>query len=106
MHKVYSNSAPLSIIRMFTVSNLNAPRREPQFFAVTFNRLWNSDKSISYIVPKLYNKTANIINKDIKYITTCLRDKFLNSTVNKHFLTAQYWVVHKTFLFRIIRNQC
>ena len=89
MHKVYSNTAPLNIIRMFTVSNLNAPRREPQFFAVTFNRLWNSDKSISYIVPKLYNKTANIINKDIKYITTCLQDKFLNSTVSKHLLTAQ-----------------
>ena len=53
MHKVYSNSAPPNIIRMFTVSNLNVPRREPQFFAVTFNRLWNLDKSISYIDTKL-----------------------------------------------------
>ena len=94
MHKVYCNTAPPNIIRMFTVSNLNAPRsrREPQLFTVPFNRLRNSDKSISYIGPKLYNKTANIINKDIKYVTTCLQDKFLNSfksTVNKHLLTAQ-----------------
>ena len=92
MHKVYSNTAPPNITRMFTVSNLNAPRREPEFFAVPFNRLCNSDKSISYIGPKLYNQTVNIINKDIKYVTTCLQDKFLNSfksTVNKHVLTAQ-----------------
>ena len=97
MHKVYFNTLHCTTKYYKNLSNLNAPRREPQFFAVTFNRLWNSDKSISYIVPKLYNKTANIINKDIKYSTTCLQDKFLNSTVNKHFLTAQYWVVHKTF---------
>ena len=56
-------------------------------------KLRQSDKSISYIGPKLYNKTASIINKDIKYVTTCLlEDKFLNSfksTVNKYLLTAQ-----------------
>ena len=63
MHKVYSNTAPPNIIRMFTVSNLNAPRsrREPQFFTVPFNHLRNSGKSISYIGPKLCNNTANII---------------------------------------------
>ena len=75
-----------------SVSNLNAPRRETQFFAVPFNCLCNSDKSISYIGLKLYNRMANIINKDIKYFTTCIQNKLLNSftsTVNKHLLTAQ-----------------
>ena len=83
MHKVYFNTLHCTTKYYKNLSNLNAPRREPQFFAVPFNHLWNSVKSISYIGPKLYNKTANIINKDIKYFTT-FKKKILKERLDQN----------------------
>ena len=92
MHKFYMKTAPINILKMFNVIDVAAPRRERKFFSVPYNRLCNTDKSLIFIGPKLYNKTVNMVNKEIKYITTSLQDKFLNSfksTVTKHLLDTQ-----------------
>ena len=92
MHKIYSNVAPVNIVKMFDRVNRTAPRREPEYFAIPFYRLKNSDKSLNYVGPKLYNETVNVVNKEIKHVTTSLQDKFANSfksTVTKYLLDLQ-----------------
>ena len=93
MHKlVYLNVAPVNICKIFNRVDKTAPRREPEYFAVPYNRLKSTDKSLNYIGPKLYNQTINAVNKDAKYIVTNLQDKFTNSfksTVNKYLLDIQ-----------------
>ena len=92
MHKVYLNVAPVNICKIFNRVDKTAPRREPEYFAVPYNRLKSTDKSLNYIGPKLYNQTINAVNKDAKYIVTNLQDKFTNSfksTVNKYLLDMQ-----------------
>ena len=92
MHKIYSNVAPVNIVKMFDRVNRTTPRREPEYFAIPFYHLKNSDKSLNYVGPKLYNETVNVVNKEIKYVTTSLQDKFANSfksTVTKYLLDLQ-----------------
>ena len=92
MHKVYLNVAPVNILKIFDRVDRTAPRREPEYFAVPYNRLKSTDKSLNYIGPKLYNQTVNAVNKDTKYMATNLQDKFTNSfksTVNKYLLEIQ-----------------
>ena len=92
MHKVYLNVAPVNILKIFDRVDRTAPRREPEYFAVPYNRLKSTDKSLNYIGPKLYNQTVNAVNKDTKYTATNLQDKFTNSfksTVNKYLLEIQ-----------------
>ena len=64
---------------MFNNVNRIAPRRDPEYFSAPFQRLQSSDKSLNYVGPKLYNETVNAVNKDTKYVTTSLQDKFTNS---------------------------
>ena len=92
MHKVYTNVAPVNIIKIFDRVDKVAPRREPEYFALPYNRLRNTDKSLNYVGPKLYNETVNAVNKETKYITTSLQENFTNSfkwTVNKYLLDMQ-----------------
>ena len=92
MHKVYCNVAPVNIVKMFNKVNRTAPRRDPEYFALPFNRLKNSDKSFNYAGPKIFNETVNTVNKDTKYVTTSLQDKFTNpfkSSVTRYLLDLQ-----------------
>ena len=61
MHKVYLDTAPSAISRMFTINqSINRDRRrDPEFFAIHKTRLTNSDKSLSAKGPKLYNLVIN-----------------------------------------------
>ena len=76
-------TAPMYIMKMFNVTDVAASRREPQFFSVPYNRLCNTDKSVIFIGPKLYNKTVNTVNKEIKYITipVCMTNSLILSTL-------------------------
>ena len=92
MQKVYCNVGPVNIVKMFNKVNRTAPRRDPEYFALPFHRLKNSDKSFNYVGPKLYNETVNTVNKDTKFVTTNLQDKFTNSfktTVTRYLLDLQ-----------------
>ena len=92
MHKVYCNVAPVNIVKMFNKVNRTAPRRDPEYFALPFNRLKNSDKSFNYAGPKIFNETVNTVNNDTKYVTTSLQDKFTNpfkSSVTRYLLDLQ-----------------
>jgi hypothetical protein len=92
MHKVYCNVAPVNIVKMFNKVNRIAPRRDPEYFSAPFHRLQSSDKSLNYVGPKLYNETVNAVNKDTKYVTTSLQDKFTNSfksSVTKYLFDLQ-----------------
>ena len=92
MHKVYLKVAPVNILKIFDRVDKTAPRREPEYFSVPYNRLKSTDKSLNYIGPKLYNQVVNAVNKDTKYMATSLQEKFTNSfksTVNKYLLDMQ-----------------
>ena len=92
MHKVYLKVAPVNILKIFDRVDKTAPRRDPEYFSVPYNRLKSTDKSLNYIGPKLYNQTVNAVNKDTKYMATNLQEKFTNSfksTVNKYLLDMQ-----------------
>ena len=92
MHKVYLKVAPANIISMFNRVDKTAPRREPEYFEIPYNRLKSTDKSLNYIGPKLYNSTVNAVNRTKIASSTNLQEKFTNSfkaTVNRYLLEVQ-----------------
>ena len=81
-----------NILKLFDVVEITPPRREPQIFAVPYNRLHSTDKNISHVGPKLYNRIVIAINKDKPSTAKNLQNKFLNpfkAAVTKHLLGVQ-----------------
>ena len=79
---------------MFTrVSTSNATsRRDPQYFENKYNRLRIADHSLFYIGPRLYNNTANEINKGLPSNVPLLQNKFIDpfkANVSKYLLAKQ-----------------
>ena len=92
MHKVYLKVAPVNIRNIFNVVDTAPPRREPQIFTVSYNRLHNTDKSIGYVGPRLYNRIALAINNNKPRDAKSVQNNFLNtykSAVNKYLLEVQ-----------------
>ena len=65
IHKTYLNVVPPRISELVNITNSYQRRRDPVFFEIPYNRLKSSHKSIAFQAPKLYNYTANIINKKL-----------------------------------------
>ena len=78
MHKIYLNIVPPGIGELFNIINLYQRRRDPLFFTVPYNRLKSTDRTITYYGPKLYNQTANILNKTLPPKEPQLQNKFMN----------------------------
>ncbi len=75
-----------------TNTNRCTPRRDPGIFVAPYNRLVNTDRSLSYLGPRLYNKTVHEVNKTLPHNVPRLQNKFMNpfkSNVNKHLLINQ-----------------
>lgn len=92
MHKILMKVAPPKIVGMFTVINRHRPRRELEIFETIFFRLKQTDKSLLYRGPRLYNTTVNEINNGLPFDVPRLQNKFLNSykaAVTKYLLTLQ-----------------
>ena len=92
MHKIYLKVAPPNIISIFNRVDKIAPRREPEYFEIPYNRLKSTDESINYVGPKMYNLTVNAVNRSLKDSVTQLQEKFTNSfkaTVNRYLLEVQ-----------------
>ena len=92
MHKIYLKVAPPNIISIFNRVDRIAPRREPEYFEIPYNRLKSTDKSMNYVGPKMYNLTVNAVNRSLKDSVTQLQEKFTNSfkaTVNRYLLEVQ-----------------
>ena len=100
MHKIYLRAAPKQIVNIFetvasvsnTITNRCTPRRDPDIFVTPFNRLSNTDRSLSNVGPRLYNKTVQDVNKNLPHKVPRLQNKFLNpfkANVNKYLFTNQ-----------------
>ncbi len=94
MHKVYMGVAPSNIRQMFTrVSTSNASSRmDPQYFENKYSRLRIADHILFYIGPRLYNNTANEINKGLPSNVPLLQNKFIDpfkNNVAKYLLAKQ-----------------
>ena len=98
MHKIYLKAAPTQIVNIFETvksdsnSNRRTPRRDPGIFVAPYNRLNNTDRSLSYIGPRLYNEIVKEVNKKLPPNVPCLQNKFMNpfkTNVNKHLLNNQ-----------------
>ena len=98
MHKVYLKAAPIQITKLFDVlardsnTNRSTPRRDPGIFVTPYNRLRNTDSSLSYVGPTLYNKTVQEVNKLLPDNVPRLQNKFMNPfkvNVTKHLLNIQ-----------------
>ena len=92
MHKVYMKVAPTRICEMFNVTNFEGPRRDPKYYSIPYNRLHNSDHSLTYKGPLLYNKTVHAINQTLPEKVPRLNNKFMSpfkTLVTKYLLERQ-----------------
>ena len=93
MHKIYLKSCPPKIARLVDANpepDYNR-RRDPEIFRVPSSRLKALDKTFSFKGPRLYNRTANEINKQ-QTSELKVERRFLNSfksTISRHLLTVQ-----------------
>ena len=84
--------APVKINEMLKIDNSDRPRRDTTYFDTPYNRLSNSDHSLSYIGPRLYNKCVHNINHTLPDNVPQLQNRFMNSfkaNVTKHLLRLQ-----------------
>ncbi len=92
MHKVYMNVAPTRITEMFDVINSCRARRDPQYFDIPYNRLRITDYSLSFIGPRLYNKTVHAINTTLPNNVPQMQNKFMDpfkNNITRHLLRVQ-----------------
>ncbi len=92
MHKIYMNVAPIKICEMFSIINFEGARRDPQYFSIPYNRLHNSDHSLAYKGPLLYNKTVHAVNQTLPDKSPRLNNKFMTpfkTVVTKYLLDQQ-----------------
>ncbi len=86
------NVAPTKIIEMFDVINTSRARRDPQYFDIPYNRLSITDHSLSFIGPRLYNKTVHAINQTLPNNVPRMQNKFMDpfkANVTRYLLSVQ-----------------
>ena len=84
--------APTKIMEIFEVENSNRPRRDPQYFSNSYYRLVQTEKSLFYVGPRLYNKTVNVVNETLPDKELRLQKMFMRpfkNTVSGYLLRTQ-----------------
>ena len=92
MHKVNMTVTPSQTSGMFKIINRKKPRRELEVFEIPLFRLRQTDNTLPYKGPKLYNTIVNKINSTLPHDVSQVQNKFLNSfksTVTKYLLQLE-----------------
>ena len=89
MHKIYLKVSPPNILKLFTVTNENRPRRNPVYFQAPYSRLKSQDRILEFKGPRLYNEVINNIKNECSTSAESFYMYRFKKVISRYLLTKQ-----------------